>query len=1599
MVFSKILYILIFIATLFSSSCFRKGKISVSLKERPLYLSEIKIKNNEIHILGKNLTYANQVWFHENESNAKFDLEIHEKSDGLIRARSKILSPVLLSRLTSLFIESANSTVSYPVSFSMCESLLGGKEINCSNSPSGGDVLYYDAITERWSFGTLSGQVYRGVWNATTNIPDLDNLGTFNNGDYYIVATAGTYSGVSYSVGDWVIFNGTSWEKIDNSSNVVSSFQGRKGVVALLPSDYVSLRDLGTQKIPGSSLGDIADIDLTVAPTDGQVLKWSTGSSAWIPANDVSGGSSGIALTDLSASAPLSYNSGTGSFSLPSANILGLPLTGLSAGTGTIASTDTILGAFGKLMSVPSDYVSRTSGATMSTGTLALSGTAMITVPTATGVTPTEVTNVTYVNNAITSAVDANGVWNKGASSSINYIAGNVGIGTNSPSAILDVVGESNVISGQPIGSRTYFTMNPTANSSAGPLGVDVRLNSASSSYNYTSGFMSALQVQNNHYGTGEWTGSPVGSATVAAVSNNRSTGTMTHSSALSGRVINNSTGTVSNAYALTAQVNNSSTGTITNGYGLYVLAPNNPSGVLTNYYGLYIANPSQVTNSYSIYSEGGTNYLAGKLGIGTNNPSSVVEVAKEWGAVADGQVVFSALSYSDATRFTMGRANGTISAPTAVLAGDSIGNFNFRGHNGVSMPISATAGVAAVATENHSLTTGGTALAFRTTTNGTTNQVDRIRIEHNGNVGIGTSAPGAPLDVKGAIRMSGSTSGYTGFQPAATAGSTVWTLPNADGSSGQVLSTNGAGVLSWITPSGGGATSVFGRSGVVTATAGDYTGAQITNTAAGNIAATTTQAAINELDTEKQSIATFAADVRAVVLTGVDLTTNAVITATDSVLSAFGKLQKQIIDLDSNVTTLSAANSNKLSKNTPDSITSTVTVSGAGDIVVPAPAGLTSVVNKSYVDNLVATGSNQWIGTTDIYRAGGKVGIGTTSPSFPLDVKSSSSATTAIFESTNVASVIGFSDSATTLRAQVGSSGNDLFFQTNGSERLRILGSNGNVGVGTSTPSHKLDVVGDVNVTGSFRINGTAISEETSSAWTTLGSDLYFLNTDAANDVNWESVQLNLNLDGTIGSTTYTDTSVFSRAFSTYTGAPSLTTSVMKFGQSSLLLNGSSCIQETAASSGPAFGDDEFTVETWVYHNNLASVQRYVSAGTTGSAYGLWTFGYSTSGSRLNFAVWTGSGYVDYFSSSVAGSLTAGAWHHVAVVRTANVLTFYVNGASHGTTAFSVTQANGGKGFVIGCREHAGGPIEAMNGYIDEVRVSKVARYTSNFTPPTSLGGGKIGIGTTTPATKLQVVDTVDGQVGIRVDNTSAGTMAYATLSAVSDTAGINVESYGSNYAGTWGGVSKSNSVAVRTQVALPPANMLIGTSTSHPLHLMTTSNPRLTIDGSGSVGVGTTTPSERLHVVGNILASGTVTGASDIRLKKSIRPITDVFASLGKLRGVRYFWKNPEEHDDGEQLGLIAQDVEKVFPQAVKTDNAGFKSVAYMALVAPIVEAVKQLHKKILNVDKKLNELVMRIVLFENKKADKVELQILREENAELKKRLDKIEKHLRR
>jgi len=85
------------------------------------------------------------------------------------------------------------------------------------------------------SWGTVvGGLTYQGTWNASTNTPTLtSSVGT--NGYYYVVATAGStnLNGITdWQIGDWLLFNGSVWQKIDQS-NLVTSVNGQTGAVSL----------------------------------------------------------------------------------------------------------------------------------------------------------------------------------------------------------------------------------------------------------------------------------------------------------------------------------------------------------------------------------------------------------------------------------------------------------------------------------------------------------------------------------------------------------------------------------------------------------------------------------------------------------------------------------------------------------------------------------------------------------------------------------------------------------------------------------------------------------------------------------------------------------------------------------------------------------------------------------------------------------------------------------------------------------------------------------------------------------------------------------------------------------------------------------------------------------------------------------------------------------------------------------------------------------------------------------------------------------------------------------------------------------------------
>ena len=115
------------------------------------------------------------------------------------------------------------------------------------------------------------------------------------------------------------------------------------------------------------------------------------------------------------------------------------------------------------------------------------------------------------------------------------------------------------------------------------------------------------------------------------------------------------------------------------------------------------------------------------------------------------------------------------------------------------------------------------------------------------------------------------------------------------------------------------------------------------------------------------------------------------------------------------------------------------------------------------------------------------------------------------------------------------------------------------------------------------------------------------------------------------------------------------------------------------------------------------------------------------------------------------------------------------------------------------------------------------------------------------------------------------------------------------------------------------------------------------------GKVGIDTVGPSYALQVGnsgdGSAIGSNAFFYISDVTLKKNIATLPDALSKILQLRGVSFNWKST----GAKAVGVVAQEVEKVYPELVNTDSKGIKSVQEGNLVAPLIEAVKAQQKQI--------------------------------------------------
>jgi hypothetical protein len=275
----------------------------------------------------------------------------------------------------------------------------------------------------------------------------------------------------------------------------------------------------------------------------------------------------------------------------------------------------------------------------------------------------------------------------------------------------------------------------------------------------------------------------------------------------------------------------------------------------------------------------------------------------------------------------------------------------------------------------------------------------------------------------------------------------------------------------------------------------------------------------------------------------------------------------------------------------------------------------------------------------------------------------------------------------------------------------------------------------------------------------------------------------------------------------------------------------------------------------------------------------------------------------------------------------------------SSGYTTSGMLEASSGGVFTVGMTN--GLNIMTLDGY--------PVKFGVNNAEGMRLTSTGLGIGTTSPATKLDVSAT-SGINAIRVNNTSTDTSSFAAQ------AYFRVDAGGNHIGGL--------KATVRNLTNLSTPSLFLTTAGPYPIAfgLNDSSSPNMLLTTSGGLSINTASDPG----VGAIYATGAITAFfSDQRLKTVSGKIENALDKVAKLSGVYYTFNDTAKSfgydSDEEQVGVIAQEVEAVLPQIVKAapfdldeynnskSGENYKTVQYEKLVPLLIEAINELRAEV--------------------------------------------------
>lgn len=467
-------------------------------------------------------------------------------------------------------------------------------------------------------------------------------------------------------------------------------------------------------------------------------------------------------------------------------------------------------------------------------------------------------------------------------------------------------------------------------------------------------------------------------------------------------------------------------------------------------------------------------------------------------------------------------------------------------------------------------------------------------------------------------------------------------------------------------------------------------------------------------------------------------------------------------------------------------------------------------------------------------------------------------------------------------------------------------LHANGNVGIGTSSPGAKLDVAGNLR-----------LSAATNNSIRTIGSDgtnkLYISRSGVADDMVVDGA-------GNVGIGTTTPSYTLDVAVPSG-GALRVNAAS---GQANILIGQGGTTNGTInAAGGPG-------TDLWITGERNLVLVSGIAGGTSGIR-----FDTNGGGERMR---------IDPSGNVGIGTTSPGTELHV-------------NGTSE-----LLRLTSSGFGTI-----YAGSDVN--NPWFGTSTNNDLRLITNGTEKMRIQAGGNVGIGTTAPQEKLDVVGIVRA--------TAETGSSYARLT------GGNAD--GATLQLNRGGSGTQNAYLSQWQGNLYLKNLdsgdIIFTNT-------TSDTERMRVTSTGNVGVGVTNPTYKIHASGQVAGAGAYVNTSDGRLKKDVTDLDYGLDTVMRLHPVSFRWKEQKEDwQKGRKLGLIAQETEQVMPEVVSTahDDLGTKSIAYGDLTPVLIRAAQQLKASNDNLISRTEELQMQ-------------LKALNDNSAILERRLKVMEEQVR-